>query len=100
MINFESASKVKASSDQPAAVGWDGAPRARLWTLREAADFLRVSPATVRRWTNAGVLPCYRPRGKRSRRLFSPEKILAFLAACEQGQGHAFFPGRSPMDAP
>ncbi len=57
----------------------------RLWTLREVAEFLRVSPATIRRWTKSGSLPFYRPGGK-GRRLFSPQHIRAFLAKCEQGK--------------
>ena len=50
-----------------------------LWTLEEVAAYLRVSPATVRRWTNAGQLPCYRFGPSRQRR-FSRETVLAFVA--------------------
>ena len=54
-----------------------------LWTLEEVADYLRVSTATVRRWTNRGELPCYRIGGNQERR-FSKEQVMAFLASHEQ----------------
>lgn len=50
-----------------------------LLTLEEVAAFLRVSTATVRRWTNDGRLPCYRFGPSRQRR-FSRESMLAFIA--------------------
>lgn len=53
-----------------------------LLTLEEVAGFLRVSVATVRRWTNAGRLPCYRLGGNGERR-FSQEQLQAFLAKHE-----------------
>lgn len=55
----------------------------RLLTLREVADYLRVSQVTIRRWTNAGRLRCYRPGGSSGRRLFSLKQILTFLASHE-----------------
>ncbi len=55
----------------------------QLWTLEEVARYLRVSAATVRRWTNAGKLPCYRIGGNKERR-FSKQQVLAFLAEHEQ----------------
>ncbi len=57
----------------------------RLLTLEEVAALLRVSQATVRRWTNAGRLPCYRPGGRSGRRLFSSAQLRAFLAQHESG---------------
>ena len=56
---------------------------ASLWTLEEVAKYLRVSPATVRRWTNAGELACFRLGGNRERR-FSPDAVLSFIAQREQ----------------
>ena len=50
-----------------------------LWTLEEVAAYLRVSSATVRRWTNTGRLSCYRFGPSRQRR-FSREAVLAFVA--------------------
>jgi excisionase family DNA binding protein len=40
----------------------------RLIRLREVANFLAVFPGTVRRWTNRGLLPCYRIGPGRERR--------------------------------
>lgn len=67
----------------PAALG----EARRLMTLREVADCLRVSQATVRRWTNAGQLRCYRLGGPRSRRMFSMQQVREFLAQYESGAG-------------
>ena len=58
-------------------------PIQELWTLEDVADYLRVSTATIRRWTNSGKLHCYRLGGNRERR-FSKEKVLQFLAQSEQ----------------
>jgi excisionase family DNA binding protein len=55
-----------------------------LWTLNEVAAYLRVSTATIRRWTKSGILPCYRPGGSGSRRLFSPQQVSEFLKRSEQ----------------
>ena len=48
--------------------------------IREAAEFLRVSEMSLRRWTNAGQLPCLRVGGKRERR-FRRSDLLAFAGA-------------------
>ena len=56
----------------------------QLLTLEEAARYLRVSKATIRRWTNSGRLRCYRLGGKAGRRLFSLEHIQGFLAMSEE----------------
>ena len=52
--------------------------RSDLLDIAEAAAFLQVSPASLRRWTNAGLLACYRIGGRRERR-FRQEDLLAFL---------------------
>lgn len=39
-----------------------------LLNISDAAAFLNVSEMTIRRWTNKGILPCYRVGGRRSRR--------------------------------
>src|SRR6267143_1913529 len=51
-----------------------------LLDIREAAEFLRVSETSLRRWTNAGLLPCLRVGGKRERR-FRRTDLLAFAGA-------------------
>ena len=54
-----------------------------LWTLAEVAQYLRVSPATVRRWTNRGQLACYRVGGNHERR-FDRETVFAFIAQSKE----------------
>jgi transcriptional repressor of dcmA and dcmR len=51
-----------------------------LLDIREAAEFLRVSETSLRRWTNAGRLPCLRIGGRRERR-FRRADLLAFVGA-------------------
>ena len=48
----------------------DGRPpmKDRLLDIREAAEYLRVSEMSIRRWTNSGVLKCFRVGGKQERR--------------------------------
>ncbi len=67
------------AEQKPADAGQGG-----LLTLEEVAEYLRVSIATVRRWTNTGKISCYRIGGNRERR-FSPEQVQAFLASHEEG---------------
>lgn len=55
-----------------------------LLDISEAAAFLRVSEASLRRWTNAGQLPCLRIGGRQERR-FRRADLLAFLSAKESG---------------
>jgi excisionase family DNA binding protein len=52
----------------------------RFLTIAEAAAFLRVSEASLRRWTNSGRLRCFRVGGRRERR-FLREDLLAFMPA-------------------
>jgi transcriptional repressor of dcmA and dcmR len=53
-------------------------PGTELLDIREAAEFLRVSETSLRRWTNAGRLPCFRIGGRRERR-FRRADLLAFM---------------------
>jgi transcriptional repressor of dcmA and dcmR len=53
-------------------------PAAELLDIREAAELLRVSATSLRRWTNAGLLPCLRVGGRRERR-FRRADLLAFI---------------------
>lgn len=50
----------------------------QLLTLKQTAEFLNVSEMTVRRWTNNGLLKCYRVGARRARR-FKEQDVLAFL---------------------
>jgi excisionase family DNA binding protein len=49
-----------------------------LLDIGEAARFLSVSETSLRRWTNAGVLPCLRVGHRRERR-FRRDDLLAFM---------------------
>ena len=73
---------------------------AELLDIREAAAFLRVSATSLRRWTNAGQLPCLRIGGRHERR-FRRADLLAFMGvahraapspphnhSCEIGRAH------------
>ncbi len=51
----------------------------KLLTIQEAADFLKVSKTSLRRWSNSGRLPCYRV-GSRNERRFQLTDLMAFLS--------------------
>ena len=55
---------------------------AQFLTIDEAARLLRVSKASLRRWTNSGRLRCYR-LGLRNERRFRIDDLLDFLPASE-----------------
>lgn len=50
-----------------------------LLTLQEVAKLLKVSPKTVRDWTDQGLLASYNI-GPRHLRRFRPEDVQSFLA--------------------
>ena len=56
--------------------------RARLLTLLEVADFLAVSPRTVRRLITRRSIPCFRI-GRSVR--FSPQAVSRWLEARQEG---------------
>lgn len=70
----------------------------RFLTTREVAELLKVSEASVRRWTSRHRLPCYRLGPGRERR-FLLDEVLAFLrreerpAAVGEGGHYSFFFG-------
>jgi transcriptional repressor of dcmA and dcmR len=53
-------------------------PNPDLLNIKEAAALLKVSEASLRRWTNAGRLACLRLGAKRERR-FRREDLMSFL---------------------
>ena len=59
-----------------------------LLDIREAARLLRVSETSLRRWTNAGRLPCLRIGGRQERR-FRRSDLLAFIGATTAGPTRA-----------
>jgi len=52
-------------------------------SISEAARVLGVSLSTVRRWSDAGVLPSYRTPG--GQRRYSRQQLDAFLASLQRG---------------
>lgn len=61
--------------------------------LSEAADYLGIHFTTLRRWTDAGKVPCIRtPGGRRRYRL---AELTAFLAGLQQGDSRALTPADS-----
>src|SRR2546422_7743079 len=65
-----------------------------LLDIAQAAALLRVSEASLRRWTNRGRLPCRRIGGRRGRR-FRRADLMAFLesdaSATPASHGCAFY---------
>jgi len=53
----------------------------KLWNYREAADYLNVSPGTLRRWVMLRRIPYLKPFGANSRVLFDPDDIKRFVYA-------------------
>lgn len=53
------------------------------FTSSEAARYLGVSLATVRRWTDAGHVACYRTPG--GQRRFSREQLNVFVESMSRG---------------
>lgn len=65
-----------------------GGPHTELaFTSSQAANYLGVSLATVRRWSNNGHLDGYRTPG--GQRRYSREQLDAFLASLSSLVGHA-----------
>jgi excisionase family DNA binding protein len=52
-------------------------------SISQAARLLGVSLSTVRRWSDAGVLPSYRTPG--GQRRYSREQLDLFLASLRRG---------------
>jgi excisionase family DNA binding protein len=68
-----------------------------LLDISEAAAFLNVSETSLRRWTNAGILPCLRI-GRRRERRFRRAELLAFLEQPTAAQ-HSANRGWNSMNA-
>jgi excisionase family DNA binding protein len=73
---------------------------AKLLTIEEAAEYLRVSKTSLRRWTREGRLACERI-GARSERRFRQDVLDAFLAASSRlaARSSGSRPAPSPGDA-
>jgi len=57
--------------------------RQLVFTSSQAARYLGVSLATIRRWTDAGHISCYRTPG--GQRRFSRDQLDAFVASMYRG---------------
>lgn len=58
------------------------ADRQLVFTSSQAAHYLGVSLATIRRWTDAGHISCYRTPG--GQRRFSRAQLDSFIASMSQ----------------
>jgi excisionase family DNA binding protein len=65
--------------------GGSGASRQLVFTSSQAAVYLGVSLATIRRWTDAGHISCYRTPG--GQRRFSRDQLDSFTESLRRG-GH------------
>ena len=54
----------------------------RFLNVSEAAEFLGVSAASLRKWSDQGLLPVYRTPG--GQRRYSPHDLEEFLASMRQ----------------
>ena len=74
-------------------------PQPRLGlSISEAAGLLGVSLSTVRRWSDAGVLPSYRTPG--GQRRFSTEQLDDFIVSLESGAPMPQAPEPDTADEP
>src|SRR5256885_13176672 len=64
-----------------------------LLDIKQAAALLQVSEASLRRWTNAGRLACFRVGGRRERRCRRAD-LMAFL------ESHPFAAGAAGREPP
>lgn len=63
------------------------AERQLVFTSSQAARYLGVSLATIRRWADAGYISCYRTPG--SQRRFSRRQLDDFIASLQSQGGDA-----------
>ena len=57
--------------------------RRLVFTSSEAAEYIGVSLATIRRWTDAGYIACYRTPG--GQRRFSSDQLDEFISSLQGG---------------
>jgi excisionase family DNA binding protein len=71
--------------------------RQLVFTSSQAADYLGVSLATIRRWTDAGHIACYRTPG--GQRRFSRVQLETFVSSMSRDGSHAAAPSRRDVSA-
>lgn len=62
-----------------------GDERQLVFTSSQAAKYLGVSLATIRRWTDAGHIACYRTPG--GQRRFSKDQLDGFIVSLQSDEG-------------
>jgi len=60
--------------------------RQLVFTSSQAARYIGVSLATIRRWTDAGHIACYRTPG--GQRRFSKDQLDGFIVSLQSGETH------------
>ena len=71
--------------------------RRLVFTSSQAARYLGVSLATIRRWTDAGHISCYRTPG--GQRRFSREQLDDFITSMRRGSNAAEAPSAGRRNA-
>ena len=73
----------------------------RLMSVGEAAAYLGVSPASLRKWSNSGLVPTYRTPG--GQRRYSVEDLDTFMRSMRErgtgGRPESGDPSQSGADA-
>jgi hypothetical protein len=69
----------------------------KLFNTKEAAGFLRVSEASIRRWSDAGMLPARRI-GRRRERRFTEAGLAGFLGTPEAVSPSRRAAGQTPVN--
>jgi excisionase family DNA binding protein len=69
----------RQGTDMPTTVSLPRNNRQLVFTSSQAARYLGVSLATIRRWTDAGYVSCYRTPG--GQRRFAREQLDAFVTS-------------------
>lgn len=69
----------------PAPFPSTGDERQLVFTSSQAARYLGVSLATIRRWTDAGHIACYRTPG--GQRRFSKDQLDGFIVSLQSDEG-------------
>jgi excisionase family DNA binding protein len=70
-----------AATDLPTPFPRTGDERQLVFTSSQAAKYLGVSLATIRRWTDAGHIACYRTPG--GQRRFSKDQLDGFIVSLQ-----------------
>lgn len=66
----------------PLPIPLPGGERQLVFTSSQAARYLGVSLATIRRWTDAGHIACYRTPG--GQRRFSKDQLDGFIVSLQR----------------